>query len=44
MDMERAIATEAKRWFACFQGPNNEPYFTRELSGGYESFVQLLVH
>lgn len=34
-----------ERWFACFQGPNNEPYLlVRELTGGFQSIVQLLIH
>lgn len=45
MDISRMAYPGEERWFACFQGPNNEPYLlVRELSGGVQSSVQLLMH
>lgn len=46
MEMSRRTAdTEEERWAASFQGPNNEPYlFVKEVPGGSESSVQLLIH
>lgn len=45
MNINRMQYPGEERWFACFQGPNNEPYLlVRELSGGVQSSVQLLIH
>lgn len=45
MDVNGMTYPGKERWFACFQGPNNEPYLlVRELPGGMQSSVQLLIH